>query len=37
MWNLRTEYSGLNCSRETDSQTENKLMVSKGESEGGIN
>ena len=31
MWNLKYDTSELTCKRETDSQTENRLVVAKGE------
>ena len=37
MWNLKKNTNELIFKTETDSQTENKLKVTKGEKEGGIN
>ena len=37
MWNLKSDTNELISKAEIDSQTENKLMVTKGEWGGGIN
>ena len=37
MWNLKSDTDELISKTETDSQTENKLMVIKGKRGGGIN
>ena len=37
MWNLKNDINELIYKTETDSQTENKLIFTKGEARGGIN